>query len=253
VWWSGHPLRLKSAVDLLGLRRACKGAELISVRRRAKYLLLDWERGPKVTTVLVHLGMTGRLLVSPAATPRPAHTHVVWILDDGRELRFIDPRRFGVVRAVATSEDPPELSGLGVEPFDEAFTADSLHEQAHRSDRALKTFLLDQKVVVGVGNIYASEALWQAGLHPHKRARTLSREGAHALHRAIVETLARAIEKKGTTLSDYVDAYGETGWNQLTLQVYDRAGEACARCGKKVKSVVTQARTTFYCPGCQRR
>lgn len=254
--WSGIPLRMNQPLDLAALRRACRGATLVAARRRAKYLLLDWQKDTAAPrTVLVHLGMSGRMLVAPAGSAAPSHTHVVWTLADGRELRFIDPRRFGVVRALAAGEEPiaPELAPLGVEPFDPAFTGAALHALARRADRPLKTFLLDQRVVVGVGNIYAAEALFRAGLHPHKKAKTLSAEAADRLRDAVVATLSEAIEHKGTTLRSYVDAYGETGWNQLSLAVYGRPGEPCPRCGAAVRAAVTQGRATFFCPTCQRR
>jgi formamidopyrimidine-DNA glycosylase len=256
LWLSGLPLRMQRPVDARALGRVCKAAELVAARRRAKYLLLDFRAASgRPGTVLVHLGMSGRVLVKPATEARPRHTHVVWQLADGREIRFIDPRRFGMVRAFKAGEEAhaPELAELGVEPFGPEFTAAHLLARARRAHRPLKTFLLDQKAVVGVGNIYTSEALFVAGLHPHRLASKLTAEQAERLHDAIVRTLQQAIDHRGTSLSDYVDAFGETGFNQLSLAVYGRQGQACPRCGSKVSATVTQGRATFFCPACQRR
>jgi formamidopyrimidine-DNA glycosylase len=199
--------------------------------------------------------MSGRVRVQPASEPRVAHTHVAWRLADGRELRFVDPRRFGVVKPVPAAGEAvlEELALLGLEPFDPAFTPAVLYALARATRRPLKTFLLDQTAVVGLGNIYVAEALFIAGLHPHRPANRTTAAQAEALHAAIVATLTRAIEHKGTTLRDYVDAAGEIGFNQLQLTVYDRAGQPCPRCRRPVRAVVTQGRSTFYCPTCQKR
>ena len=147
----------------------------------------------------------------------------------------------------------PELAELGVEPLGPDFTPARLHELARGSKRALKLLLLDQTAVVGLGNIYVAEALFDAGLHPHRIAHKLTAAQAARLHAAIVDVLSRAIDNRGTTLRDYVDADGEVGFNQLVLSVYGRAGEPCRRCGRPIRGVVTQGRATFYCPNCQIR
>jgi formamidopyrimidine-DNA glycosylase len=251
VWTSGLPLRLKRPVDAAGLRRVAQGGTIRALRRRAKYLLIDTDKG----TTLMHLGMTGHVRVQPATEPRVQHTHVAWRLADGRELRFVDPRRFGLVMPVPRGGEAsmPELAGLGVEPLGPEFTPAHLHERARASKRALKLLLLDQTAVVGLGNIYVAEALFDAGLHPHRPARKLTPAQAEKLHAAIVDVLTRAIANKGTSISDYVDANGEVGFNQLVLSVYGRAGEPCLRCKRPIRAVVTQGRGTFYCPNCQIR
>ena len=251
VWTSGLPLRLARPVDTAGLRRVAQGSTITALRRRAKYLLVDTAKG----TTLVHLGMSGRVRVQPAEEPRVAHTHVAWRLADGRELRFVDPRRFGLVMPVPRGGEAsmPELASLGVEPLGPDFTPARLHELARASKRALKLLLLDQTAIVGLGNIYVAEALFDARLHPHRIARKLTSAQAETLHKAIVSVLTRAIENRGTTLRDYVDADGEVGFNQLVLSVYGRAGQACPSCGKPIRAVVTQGRGTFYCPNCQIR
>ena len=254
VWTSGLPLRLKRPVDAAGLRRVAQGGTIHTLRRRAKYLLIDTEKG----TTLVHLGMTGHVRVQPATAPRVTHTHVAWRLADGRELRFVDPRRFGLVMPVPSAAKGgeaaiPELAGLGVEPLGSDFTPALLHELTRRSKRGLKLVLLDQSAIVGLGNIYVAEALFDAKLHPHRPAHKTTAAQAERLHAAIVAVLTRAIENRGTTLRDYVDAEGEIGFNQLVLSVYGRGGQPCLRCGGRVRAVVTQGRGTFYCPKCQTR
>jgi formamidopyrimidine-DNA glycosylase len=251
VWTSGLPLRLNRPVDAAGLKKVAQGATITALRRRAKYLLMDTEKG----TTLVHLGMSGRVRVQPAAEPRVTHTHVAWRLGDGRELRFVDPRRFGLVMPVPKGGEAKmaELAELGVEPLGADFTPELLHTLARASKRALKLLLLDQTAIVGLGNIYVAEALFDAGLHPHRLSKKLTVEQAGQLHEAIVAVLTRAIENRGTTLRDYVDADGEVGFNQLVLSVYGRTGASCLRCGGTIRSVVTQGRGTFYCPNCQIR
>jgi formamidopyrimidine-DNA glycosylase len=254
VWTSGKPLRLNRALDVRTLRAVTVGKRVLAVRRRAKYLLVDFEGGG---VVVVHLGMTGQLRVAPASEPRAPHTHVVLALDGGRELRFVDPRRFGTVapfRSAALAEAWPELAKLGVDPLGEAFTGEALHALARGTARGLKLLLLDQARIGGVGNIYASEALWEARLHPHKRGWTLTLAQARALRDAVVLVLERGLANRGTSFSDYVDADGEKGSNQQDLRVYGRAGETCRRCKRgRIKAVITQGRGTFFCPSCQGR
>jgi formamidopyrimidine-DNA glycosylase len=255
VWTSGKPLRLNRPVDRRGLRAAAVGRRLTAVRRHGKYLLLDFEGG---RSTLVHLGMTGRLRLHAAGDERAPHTHVIWKLG-GRgkhaELRFIDARRFGMVEPVDRSRERehPSLAVLGTDPLVEQIDGAFVHEHARRCKRTLKTFLLDQGVIAGVGNIYASEALWEARLHPSLRAHRLGRRRADALAGAVVTVLLRALEQGGTTFSDFVAADGGEGGNYDYLRVYDRAEQPCPRrgCGGTVRRTVHQGRATFYCPDCQ--
>lgn len=250
VWTSGKPLR--RPVDRAALRRAAGGAEVEAVERRGKYLVLRLA-GQRV--LLCHLGMTGRMVVEPAASPRAAHTHVAFVLDDGAdELRYIDARRFGHLAALAAGEleRSAELAVLGVDPLSPAFTAAGLEVALAGSRRAIKDFLLDQGRVAGIGNIYAAEALFVAEISPRRRADRLGRERAARLHAAVVSVLAAAVERRGTTISDYVDAEGRGGENQHHLAVYGREGQPCRRCGRAIRRLVQGARSTFFCPGCQR-
>jgi formamidopyrimidine-DNA glycosylase len=254
LWTSGKPLRMRRPVDVRGLRAAAEGRVVLDARRVAKYLLLDFEAGG---CVVVHLGMSGRLHVAAASEPRPPHTHVALALQAGRELRFVDPRRFGVVVPFASTADAaawPALAELGVDPLSVDFTASLLLGLLGATRRPLKTFLLDQSAVVGLGNIYVAEALWEARLHPLARTHRLALDDARRLRTAIVRVLTRAIENRGTTLRDYVDASGEIGFNQLRLRAYGRTGLPCPRCkGSVINGVSTQGRGTFFCPKCQTR
>jgi formamidopyrimidine-DNA glycosylase len=249
---SGKPLRMCRPVDGGELERAAKGARVEQVTRRAKYLIL---RMSSEYVLLVHLGMSGRLAVEPAASPRPRHTHVSLSLDREEELRFVDPRRFGSFLAYPASalEDSDELSVLGPDPLDASFTASALLASlraTHGCD--IKAFLLDQRRVAGIGNIYASEALFLAGIHPRARANRLGAARAARLHEAIQKVLAAAIANRGTSFRDYVDAAGERGDNQRQLQVFQRTGQPCPVCGNRLKRLTQQGRSTFYCPRCQR-
>ncbi len=246
---SGLPLR--RPVDLARLRAACKNARVTSVRRVGKYLLLELS-SEKV--VLAHLGMSGRLVFAASSEPRRPHTHALFALEGGLDLRYVDPRRFGVLRVydLAQLEASPELSVLGVDPLEDGFSADYLHEALAGTRRELKGFLLDQGCIAGLGNIYACEAMFLAGVAPRRRTNRLSRNRAVDLHRAIRSVLETGIANRGTSFSDYVDADGEAGSNQDALWVYGREGEPCRTCKSLIKRVVQGARSTFYCPRCQR-
>ena len=250
LWFSGKPLRLNRPVPRRALEAASQGRRATAVRRRAKYLLLDFEGGG---VVVVHLGMTGRVGVVPAEQPPLPHTHVVWRLEDGRELRYADARRFGFVAATERGREDrfPALAVLGVDPLSPDL--ERLGDLLAGSRRDLKTFLLDQRRIAGLGNIYVSEALHEARIHPATRAYRLRAGRVEALRHAIVSVLERGIRNRGTTFSNYVDAEGREGGNQHALRVYGREGEPCPRGdGGRIRRVVTQARATFYCPTCQR-
>lgn len=260
VWTSGLPLRLNHPVPAAALREATVGRTIEAVRRWGKYLLIDLARGPM--SILVHLGMSGRLRLMDASTPRPAHTHVAFELGSARgrvdrELRYSDPRRFGMVDVVVRGQERahPALAVLGMDPLESTLTGEMLYQASRGVRRSIKLFLLDQAVVAGVGNIYASEALWQARIRPTMEARKLSRSRAADLAQAVHDVFARALEHGGTSLRDFVNADGREGENAQYLYVYDRAGEACPRpeCGQLIRRTVLQGRSTFHCPRCQRR
>jgi formamidopyrimidine-DNA glycosylase len=253
IWWSGQPLHLLRAPDVAALDSVCAGARVSAVRRRGKFILVDMAgaRGRPRGSVLVHLGMTGQLRVTAQATARASHTHLVWQLTGGRELRFVDPRRFGWVAAAASADDLRELQALGPDPLAE-LTAPMLAEALGSSRAPIKAFLLDQRRVAGLGNIYVSEALFRAGVHPGTIARR-ARGRAEALVAGIRAALELGIANRGTTLRDYVDADGSAGDNAHALLVYGREGAPCPTCGTPVRRRVDAGRSTYFCPKCQRR
>ncbi|HWU88197.1 MAG TPA: bifunctional DNA-formamidopyrimidine glycosylase/DNA-(apurinic or apyrimidinic site) lyase [Kofleriaceae bacterium] len=249
VWDSGMPLHMKRRPPRKKLR-ALVGAKIVAVRRHGKYLLVDTDR-PE--SLLVHLGMTGRFCIHGKREPRATHTHLV--LDLGtRELRFTDPRRFGQLDVFRREEERahPALAVLGPDALVPGVDAEALLQLARRRQRTtLKAFLLDQSVIAGVGNIYASEALWRAQIRPTTRTRRLTSERAKRLAGAIREVLENALENGGTTLSDFVAADGTAGENADYLWVYDRAGQPCPRCKALIRRSVLQGRATYFCPTCQ--
>ncbi|MBA3392699.1 MAG: bifunctional DNA-formamidopyrimidine glycosylase/DNA-(apurinic or apyrimidinic site) lyase [Deltaproteobacteria bacterium] len=248
VWDSGKPLHMQRRPPRAKLR-ALVGATIVAIRRHGKYLLVDTDR-PQ--SLLVHLGMTGRFCIVDAATPRANHTHLVLGLD-ARELRFVDARRFGQLDVVERARERlhPALAVLGPDALVDGVDATALVTLAKRRKTTLKAFVLDQSVLAGVGNIYASEALWRAKLRPTKRSNKLTVAAAALLAAAIRETLENALENGGTTLSDFVAADGVAGENADYLWVYARAGQPCLECKTLIKRAVHQGRATYYCPTCQ--
>ncbi len=224
------------------------GRVIERVSRRAKYLLLGIADGD----VLVHLGMSGSLRVVDAAAAPGAHDHVDLTMRGGSVLRFHDPRRFGSWLWQARGTLHPLLAHLGPEPLDGTFDDDHLWRASRGRSASVKSFLMDQRIVVGVGNIYAAEALFQAGIHPARAAGRVSRERYRALTAAVRAVLASAIERGGTTLRDYVNAVGEPGYFELELSAYGRAGEPCKRCITPLRHAVIGQRASVYCPRCQR-
>jgi formamidopyrimidine-DNA glycosylase len=243
-----HDRRLRWPVDP-GLAALVAGRLIRRAGRRAKYLLIETDAG----TLILHLGMSGSLRVLPAGTPRISHDHVDIELDSGQTLRFNDPRRFGSL--LFTASDPslhPLLSALAPEPLDEGFDADYLWKITRRRSVAIKQLIMNSRLVVGVGNIYASEALFRARIRPRRRARSLTRVECARLARAIKATLAMAVKAGGTTLRDYVGVDGNPGYFSQKLYVYERAGKPCRVCGKPVKHFTQCARSTYWCSNCQK-
>lgn len=253
VWGSRGRLR-GVAVPAAALRRAAVGASIEDVRRWGKYLLVDF--AGRRQCLVTHLGMTGRLRIHDSDDPRVPHTHLVIGLSRGRELRFSDPRRFGhlsLARRGREREHPP-LAVLGTDALSDELDGELLYRASRGSRRVLKGFLLAQDVVAGLGNIYVSEALWLARIHPTSPAGRLARGRAERLARAIRDVLHRALDHGGTSLRDFVAADGVQGENAHYLRVYDRASRPCPRrgCGGVIRRRVIGGRSTFYCPRCQR-
>jgi formamidopyrimidine-DNA glycosylase len=242
---------LREPVDVRSLARRAAGRCVTALRRRAKYLLIDLEGGQ---TVVVHLGMSGRLTLADGSSPAELHEHAVLHLRSGRRLRFRDPRRFGLLFAGKTDALPadPHFVHLGVEPLEPGFDGALLAREAAGRRGPVKPFLMDATVVVGLGNIYATEAVFRAAIHPARSVGRIGRESWQRLAECSQAVLRQAIVQGGTTLNDFADGEGRSGYFQVSLGVYGREGEPCPRCGAAVRRRVQAGRSTFYCPRCQR-
>jgi len=222
---------------------------VITLDRRAKWLIWHLDHG----YLLWHLGMSGSFRAWTQAPEPGPHDHVDIQLRDGHLIRYTDPRRFGAL--LWTSDDPqghPRLAALGPEPFDEAFNADYLFQLSRGRRASVKAFIMDGRVVVGVGNIYACESLYSAGIHPRRAAGRISRERYHQLAKNIVRILSDAIEVGGTSLRDFTVGDGTPGYFGQALKVYGREGKPCLNCATRIKRIVIGQRSTFFCPSCQR-
>ncbi len=242
----GKPLRWPLGCETMSL----VGRTVLTVTRRGKYLLLHLDRG----LLLLHLGMSGSLQFADRLPPSGAHDHFELITSRGR-LRLHDPRRFGAVVYAETLEAPIArklLDGLGLEPLDAGFDPLRFHQALRQRRASIKQVLLAGDIVVGVGNIYASEALFIAGIRPTQRADRLSKPRVARLHGAIVSVLRRAVALGGSTLRDFSSAEGQSGYFQLDAMVYGRDGQPCRVCGTHIKSIRQGQRSTFYCPQCQK-
>lgn len=242
----GKPLRWALAAEPAAL----VGRTVRAVRRRGKYLLVDLDSG----LLLMHLGMSGSLRFDTVLPAPGSHDHFDMVTSRGT-LRLNDPRRFGAVVYVEDETTPLAiklLGGLGMEPLDVSFDLDRFHAGLRRRKASIKQVLLAGDVVVGVGNIYASEALFLAGIRPSLSASRISRPRAARLHAAVREILARAVERGGSTLRDFSNVDGQSGYFQLEATVYGRAGEPCRICGTPVRQVRQGQRSTYFCPNCQK-
>ncbi len=231
------------------LRNKISGHRIQAVDRRGKYILLRFETG----TVIIHLGMSGSLRVCQPDTPVRKHDHVDFVLDNGLSLRLHDPRRFG---AVLWTDRAPErhklLASLGPEPLQDNFNAAYLHQQTRKRSASIKSVIMNSHIVVGVGNIYTCESLFLAGINPKRRAGALSMARCERLVASIKRVLTESITQGGTTLRDYIRENGQPGYFALRLRVYGKAGKPCPRCGKPIRQIRQQQRSTFYCTHCQR-
>ncbi|MBV5309419.1 bifunctional DNA-formamidopyrimidine glycosylase/DNA-(apurinic or apyrimidinic site) lyase [Chromatium okenii] len=229
------------------------GQKIGVLSRRAKYILIALERG----CLLVHLGMTGSLRIANANTPPERHDHLDLTLHAGYLLRFHDPRRFGLFLWLEATPEValtthPLLKKLGPEPFDAAFSGEHLHALSQKRRVAVKAFIMDGSVVVGVGNIYANEALFIAGIHPAYPCNRITLAGYRLLARAIRNVLTAAIEQGGTTLRNFVREDGQPGYFTASLRIYGRTGEPCCNCGHPVQQMPIAQRMSFFCPQCQK-
>jgi formamidopyrimidine-DNA glycosylase len=251
VWLGQKKEPLKSPATKIA--STLEHARIGAVRRMGKHIVFDLEpaaRRPKSADSrpqwIVHLGMTGRLQVCEAQTEVEKHTHAILKLSSGRELRFVDPRRFGRL-SVATSE---QFEATGIEPLE--IDLEAFLKLFHGRKTPIKSALLNQKLLRGVGNIYADESLFRAGIRPRRRAASISRDQLAKLHAAVKEVLQEAIALGGSSISDYVDADGDEGFFQLQHRVYAREGKPCLICKTPIKRVVIGGRSSHYCPQCQK-
>jgi formamidopyrimidine-DNA glycosylase len=242
-----HDRRLRWPVDV-ETSASFIGCTIRRAGRRAKYLLLETDAG----TMILHLGMSGSLRLLPATTPRIAHDHVDIELDSGQTLRFNDPRRFGSLLFATDPASHPLLKSLAPEPLEDAFDGEYLWKITRRRAVAIKQLIMNSRLVVGVGNIYASEALFRARIRPRRQARSLTRQECTRLARAIKATLTMALKAGGTTLRDYIGADGNPGYFRQKLYVYERDGKPCRVCGRPVKHFTQGQRSTYWCPYCQK-
>ncbi|MCI0749819.1 MAG: bifunctional DNA-formamidopyrimidine glycosylase/DNA-(apurinic or apyrimidinic site) lyase [Nevskiales bacterium] len=246
-----HERRLRWPVER-GFAQKLRGRIIRSVERRAKYLLLRLDNGDRL---ILHLGMSGRLLLLEPATPRRKHDHLDLRLSSHRRLCFHDPRRFGTALLwPASRRTHALLKNLGPEPLSDAFDGNGLFEKSRGRTVAVKNFLMDGRIVAGVGNIYASESLFHAGIRPGTTAGRIPRARYRRLAEAVRAVLGAAVEQGGTTLKDhgFVGAHTDPGRFQVRLAVYDRAGAPCVNCGTSIRRLLVGQRSSFYCPRCQR-
>ncbi len=230
------------------LPRLLKGRAIRAVERRAKYLLLRFDHG----SAIIHLGMSGSLRIVSADIPPAKHEHFDLVLGNGKALRYTDPRRFGALLWQACGDQHETLARLGPEPLSDEFDGDHLYRLSRRRKSAVKAFIMDNAIVVGVGNIYANEALFAAGIRPDRQAGRISRQRYRLLAAEIKQVLARAIEQGGTTLRDFVGGDGKPGYFKQQLQVYGRGGEPCRHCGRALSEIRLGQRSTVFCRHCQR-
>ena len=238
--------------DPAALEQDLPGGTFAGIRRLGKYLLLDLEprRSPaEESSLLIHLGMTGQISVCPPETPVELHTHVFLALDDGRELRYNDVRRFGRMALLANGAHERVLGGLGVEPLEVSEAEFRARIQARKS--RIKAVLLNQSVLRGIGNIYADESLWRAKIHPEKIGAKLQDDELRRLHRAVQHILREAIRLRGSSISDYVDLDGGRGEFQQKHRAYQHDGKKCFRCGTIIRRIIVAGRSTHFCPQCQ--
>ena len=243
--WVGSKLEpLKSPAAEIA--RTLEGSRIEGVQRVGKHIVFSLAgKRSKVSEFIVHLGMTGRMLVTSPDVEMPLHTHLTAKLESGRELRFVDPRRFGRLEVRDS-----KFAGPGTEPTN--ISAETFAELFHHSKSPIKAALLNQKFLHGVGNIYADESLIRAGIRPRRRANTLTRSELKKLHVALQRVLQEAIRAGGSSVSDYVDADGEKGFFQFRHRAYGRQGEPCLKCKTPIKKIVVGVRGTHYCPTCQK-
>ena len=238
--------------DPAALERELPGSRVESVRRHGKFMLIELRPSDSTAanfSLQVHLGMTGRMVVTPPDAPIPPHTHVILALDDGREVRYTDPRRFGFMRIVEGGAREALLAKVGLDPL--AATESDFQTKISNRRARIKALLLDQHIFGGMGNIYTDESLWRARIHPKRLGANLTGPEIHRLFRAMRQVLTEAIGLRCSSISDFVDSYGLSGDFQSKHRVYDREGKKCFRCGTPIKRAIVAGRSSYFCPKCQ--
>lgn len=244
-WRPAKRLRSQSPEPLESL----EGKRVRELRRHGKFLLVGFD---DKSTLVVHLGMTGKLLLAVPGDDERPHTHLVLTFDDETQLRFSDPRRFGTLRLYAPGAPIDDLAHYGPDALGPDYTVEHLAQGLAKSKAPLKAFLLDQRKAAGIGNIYACEALWRAHLSPRRHSNTVPKAKVPLLHESVRNVLKESIGRGGTSFNDYVDAIGREGEFVAELAVFQREGEPCPRCGSAIKRIVQSGRSTFLCPKCQK-
>ncbi|MEA3469272.1 MAG: bifunctional DNA-formamidopyrimidine glycosylase/DNA-(apurinic or apyrimidinic site) lyase [Thermodesulfobacteriota bacterium] len=244
--------QLRSPVRCEELQRELQNNKIVSLTRRAKYLVLKTDKG---TMLVIHLGMTGNMGIFDAGSLIKKHDHVCWLLDNKTELRFNDTRRFGAVRLFsannAAKEEKKFFSATGPEPFSRACSVAYLMQRAARRKQPVKNFIMDSHVIAGIGNIYANETLFHSRIHPERPAVSLSAKEWKRLLTVMRKTLKHAIKCGGSTISDFVNASGEGGYFQMNFRIYGKAGKTCSRCGQVISKKIIGGRSSFFCQKCQ--
>lgn len=246
VFW---PKIIKAPEPVEQFQDALRGQTISAIGRRGKFLIFTLDDYSMVS----HLRMEGKYGVHPKEEPYDKHTHVIFTFTDGSELRYRDVRKFGTMHLFSKGEEFEQLPllHLGPEPLSEDFTVEGLSRKLARTNRKIKPVLLDQTVVVGIGNIYVDESLFRSGIHPERMASSLSLQEIETLHAEIIATLGEAVEKGGSTIRSYINSQGQIGMFQLELNVYGRKGENCKTCGTPLEKLVVAGRGTHICPSCQ--
>lgn len=240
---------IKLPLESEAFRQELIGQTVQEINRKGKFLILEFDD----ISMVSHLRMEGKYGVYPAAEPMKKHTHVIFQLDDGTELRYNDVRKFGTMHIFKKGEEINQkpLSLLGPDPFDDSFTADYFYNRLQKTQRTIKAVLLDQSIVAGLGNIYVDETLFRAGVHPERKSNLLSRKQVEKVRQAAIETIEEAIQQGGTTIRSYVNSQGQIGMFQQRLFVYGKEEEPCKNCGTPIEKIKVSNRGTHYCRNCQ--
>jgi formamidopyrimidine-DNA glycosylase len=247
IYW---PKMVKHPVEVEQFTDALRGQHILEIGRRGKFLIFYTENFAMIS----HLRMEGKYGVYSSELPVEKHTHAIFSFTDGSEMRYKDVRKFGTFHLYLKGSEfkEPPLIGLGPEPFSEDFTLEGLKEKLAKTSRKIKPALLDQKVLVGLGNIYVDEALFRSNIHPERIASSLTEKEIEILHKEIINTLSEAVEKGGSTIRSYMNSQGQIGMFQLELYVYGRQNEPCKKCGTVLEKTVVGGRGTHFCPKCQK-